>query len=50
MCVDGESLRLQEEMLNNARKILEEADICNEGQVHAALEKVHLFAGRVAML
>lgn len=50
VCVDGESLRLQEELLHTATKFLEAADIGNAFQVHAALENVHLFAGRVAML
>ena len=50
VCVDGESLRLQKDSLENAQKILEMTSIHDATKIHFALENVHLFAGRVAML
>ena len=50
LCVDQESLRLQNQLLDIAKKHLEETPIDNQGKIHAALETVHLLAQRVAML
>jgi len=50
LCIDQESLRLQEQLLHIAEKHLEETPIDNPRKIHAALETVHLLAKRVEML
>jgi hypothetical protein len=50
LCIDQESLRLQQQLLDIAKKNLEETAIDNPRKIHAALETVHLLAKRVEML
>ena len=50
LCVDQESLRLQNQLLVIAKKRLEETPIDHTVKIHAALETVHRLAKRVAML
>jgi hypothetical protein len=50
LCVDQESLRLQNQLLDIAKKHLEETPIDHPAKIHAALETVHRLAQRVAML
>ena len=50
LCIDQESLRLQEQLLHIAEKHLEETPIDNPRKIHAALETVHILAKRVEML
>jgi hypothetical protein len=50
LCVDTESLRLQVQLLDIAKKTLEATSIHHPAKIHGALDLVHTLASRVDML